>query len=153
VDRCAFIGGVAVVALSARSAAADPQLNATDRGVMLHGYDPVAYFQSGPRRGDPRWSASHAGGTYHFASAANRDAFARDPARYAPRFGGYCAFGVRMGRKFDIDPTAYEIVDGALYVQLNPATRHRWLRDAQENIAIAEGIWPDIADVPADALR
>lgn len=142
-----------VVAMSAPSDAAGPELNATPSDVMLHGYDPVAYFQDGPKRGDTRWTAEHDGGVYYFASAENRDAFSQNPERYAPEFGGYCSFGVRMGRKFDIDPTAYQILNDSLYVQLNHATRHRWLADVEENVAIAEGIWPQIAATPAEALR
>lgn len=149
-----FKAAAAAVALCVAgwSAAADPEINANADGVMLHGYDPVAYFDDGPTPGDSRWTADYDGGIYHFASKDNQRRFLDDPAAFAPKFGGYCAFGVRMGRKFDIDPTAFHIADDTLYVQLNHATRQRWLADLDENIEIADVIWTEIVETPADAL-
>ncbi len=75
------------------------------KGVALRGYDPVSYRAGAhPVMGSGAFTAAYQGATYHFASAANRDAFKTDPAHYAPAHGGSCAMGVAMGRKLDGDP-------------------------------------------------
>lgn len=120
-------------------------------GYALHGYDPVAYFAAGqPTPGDDAFTAEHDGATYRFASAANRDAFQAEPARYAPQYGGYCAFGTAQGRKFDGDPTAWRIVDDKLYLNLNANVQKLWLANTEGFIRGANNNWPLIAGV-ADA--
>lgn len=119
--------------------------NIDTAGVAIGGYDPVAYFEIGGKAlGSPDFTAKHEGATYHFANAEHRDLFRADPARYAPQFGGYCAYGVRVGRKFDIDPDAFQIVDNRLFLLLNPGTQMVWRINRSENIDIADRIWPVI---------
>ena len=121
---------------------------AQERSVPLAigGYDPVSYFTApdGPRRGDPGISAVHDGRRYHFASAAHRALFKASPDGYAPAFGGFCAYGVRMGQTFEADPRAFRIVDGRLFLLLDPGIRFVWMMDEAENVAIADAIWPEI---------
>ncbi len=145
------------VALAAVAAAALPQAvlaaqeNNVVNGYAVHGYDVVAYFSEGkPVSGKDDFTAQHGGVTYRFASAANRDAFAADPARYAPQYGGFCAFGTAMGRKFDGDPTAWAIVDGKLYLNLNKDVQAKWKENVPGFIKGAENNWPLIRHV-ADA--
>src|SRR5687768_9420763 len=89
-------------------------------GVAIRGYDPVAYFtDTKPVKGLPAHRAEFRGSTFHFASAANRDAFSKDPGRYAPQYNGFCAFGVAGGYKAAIDPAAFTVVDGKLYLNYN----------------------------------
>src|ERR671914_1682048 len=84
--------------------------NVDSSGMALKGYDPVAYFtEKKPVAGKPEFTARHQGATYRFASAANRDAFAATPAKYAPQYGGYCAFGMAAGYKAPIEPDAWTI--------------------------------------------
>jgi pentapeptide MXKDX repeat protein len=128
-------------------------LNLDKSGVALHGYDPVAYFIAGtPEAGKSDFTSTHEGATYHFASAASRDAFAASPERYAPQFGGYCAMGVALGKKLDIDPAAWRIVDGKLYLNVNKQVQRDWQKDIPGNIQKAVANWPRIRSVAAREL-
>jgi hypothetical protein len=119
--------------------------NLNDDGLALHGYDPVSYFSAdNPVLGLEKFNATHHGALYLFASLENRDRFVANPDKFAPQFGGYCAYGVRVGRKFDIDPDVYRVVDGKLYVQLNWGTQVIWLANMTENIEVAHRLWPMI---------
>jgi YHS domain-containing protein len=90
------------------------------RGVALKGYDPVSYFVDGkPMQGMEKFMAKHDGATYHFSSEKNRDMFVASPAKFAPQYGGFCAFGAAKGGKFEIDPVAYTVVDNKLYLNKN----------------------------------
>src|SRR5437764_481032 len=81
-------------------------------GLAIRGYDPVAYFQQGgPVKGSPALRQEWMGATWLFSSAANRDVFATNPDKYAPRYGGYCAYAVSEGDTASIDPEAWRIVD------------------------------------------
>lgn len=139
-----------VLLLSAGPARADDHIrrapvNIDAAGVAIGGFDPVAYFEVGKKTlGSSAWTAEHGDATYRFSTRARRDRFASDPERFAPRFGGYCAYGVRVGRKFDIDPDAFEIVDDRLYLLLNLGTQVVWQINQDENIEIAHKIWPMI---------
>jgi len=95
----------------------------------------------------------YAGATWQFASAADRDAFAPDPARYTPQYGGYCAFGTAMGRKFDGDPQAWAIVDDKLYLNLNKDVQARWKGNVPGFVKGAENNWPLIRSVADTSLE
>ncbi len=126
------------------SAEAGP-VNATSGGVAIEGYDPVAYFKAGkPVRGAAGFTAVHEGVTWRFANAANRDAFARNPSAYAPQFGGYCAWAVSRGYTAKIDPQAWRIVDGKLYLNYSKGVQRRWSQDIPGNIAKGHANWPGI---------
>lgn len=112
-------------------------------GATIGGYDVVAYFTEGrPVVGDTRFACEHGGARFLFASAANRDAFLADPPRYAPQYGGFCAFGVAGGYKATTDPQAFAIVDGKLYLNYNRAVQERWLAERAGFIAKADANWP-----------
>lgn len=133
------------------SNAAVPSYNQSADGIMLHGYDPVSYFDGQPEAGAEAHSLSYQRKIYYFKSAENKQRFLVDPERFQPSYGGFCAFGVRMAKKFDIDPEAYQIVDGRLYVLLNRATLGVWQEDTPSNIAIANNNWPKIKEIsPAE---
>lgn len=122
-------------------------INVDRAGVALHGYDPVSYFSgSAPKKGNAGISAQHDGATYHFASTANRDKFKSSPAKYAPQFGGFCAMGVALGKKLDVDPNAYRVVGDKLFLNVNKDVQKRWLDDVPGNIATAEKSWPALKD-------
>lgn len=143
----------AVVLHAFSPARAAEEMNLIAEGVAIHGYDPVAYFTDGkPVRGLSGFSSEFNGATYHFANAEKRDSFAQSPEAFAPAFGGWCSMGVRVGRKFDIDPAAFKIVDSRLYLQLDLGTQKVWAEDMERNIAIANRIWPSIRSVPASQL-
>ena len=114
-------------------------------GVALRGHDPVAYFtDSRATKGKPEFMLEHRGSVFHFASAANRDAFAADAAKYAPQYGGFCAFGVAGGYKAAIDPAAFSIVDGKLYLNYNREVQRQWSADVPGFIARADRNWPTV---------
>ncbi len=114
-------------------------------GLALKGYDPVAYFTAGaPTKGLAAFAARHDGATYHFASAANREAFIAQPERYLPQYGGFCAMGVAGNAKFDIDPEAWRVEDGKLYLNKNKPTQAYWRLRMSDNIAKADRYWPTL---------
>jgi hypothetical protein len=82
---------------------------------------------------------------FHFATQANRDAFAADPARYAPQYNGFCAFGVAGGYKAAIDPAAFTVVDNKLYLNYNKDVQKKWSADIPGFVAKAEKNWPKVA--------
>ena len=86
-------------------------------GAAIKGHDPVAYFKDGkPMKGSPDHKADYKGSVFHFSSKANRDAFAADPAKYAPQYNGFCAFGAAGGYKAAVDPDAFTVVNDKLYL-------------------------------------
>lgn len=122
----------------------DP-INKSRNGLALKGYDPVAYFtQSRPVKGLPAYSATHNGATYLFATAENRDAFTAAPTRYAPQFGGYCAWAVGHGYTADIDPQAWHVDNDKLYLNYNRSVQTMWLKDKAKWIADADRNWPTL---------
>jgi YHS domain-containing protein len=131
--------------LLALACAVHAQNNVDASDLALKGYDPVAYFTEGkPVRGKPEYTAAHDGATYQFTSAASRDAFLAAPAKYAPQYGGYCAFGMASGYKAPIEPDAWTIVDGKLYLNYNQSVRTRWSADIPGFIRKADANWPSV---------
>ncbi|MDP9631734.1 UNVERIFIED_ORG: YHS domain-containing protein [Ensifer adhaerens] len=90
--------------------------------VAIKGYDPVAYFtESKALEGSPQFSYRWLGANWQFASAENRELFIREPTRYAPQYGGYCADGVSFGTvTTNIDPKAWRIIEGKLFLSYDP---------------------------------
>ena len=141
----AVLGGAASNALAVAEINVAPGKTLKGPGVAVHGYDPVAYFTEGkPVQGTAELAIVHGGATYRFANADNMKAFKANPAKYVPAFGGYCAFGVSVGAKFDGDPRYWKIVDGKLYLNLNAEIQKTWLKDVPGNINKAEKSWTKI---------
>ena len=111
----------------------------------VQGYDVVSY-QTGKRpvRGNGNYVASHQGATYLFSSKANLELFKNNPDKYAPAFGGYCAFGVSVGKKFVGDPEVWRVVDGTLYLNLDTGIQSEWLKDVSGRIKTANATWEKI---------
>jgi YHS domain-containing protein len=134
-----------VASLTPLAASAAGPVNLDARGVAIHGHDPVAYFAEGKAvMGKAEFSATAGTATYWFATEANQRLFKADPARYEPQYGGYCAFGVAQGYTPDIDPTAFRIVDGKLYLNLSPAVQTRWQADIPGFIDRANRNWASL---------
>lgn len=122
--------------------------------LAIHGYDPVAFFTEGKAQlGDARHSVAHEGAAYRFVSEANRRKFERSPNRFLPQFGGFCAYGVALGAKFDGDPRLFAIVDGKLYFNLNPEIQTAWEEDRAGNIRKADETWPGIRTADPASLK
>lgn len=118
-------------------------------GVAISGYDPVAYFtRNAAVRGDPAISAVHAGATYYFASEADRALFAADPGKYTPEFGGFCAFGTSQGHKATIDPEAFTIVNGKLYLNYNKEVWAKFKENPTSYIQQADANWSEVEQQP-----
>ena len=111
-------------------------------GLAVKGYDVVAYFADGrPVKGTPNDSYQWQGATWRFASSEHRAAFMRDPARYTPQYGGYCAYAVAQGNIVDIDPRQWKIVDGKLYLNANFLSQALWVRDPAGYIKNGDANW------------
>jgi YHS domain-containing protein len=141
----ALAAGAALAILAAAPALAGSVNEAG--GVAIKGYDPVAYFTEGKAvDGSPDITVTYEGATFEFASAANRDLFAADPTRYAPQYGGFCAFGTSRGYKADIDPQAFTVVGDRLYMNYNLEVRQEWAKDVPGNVAKADANWPKVRE-------
>jgi hypothetical protein len=111
----------------------------------IDGYDAVAYFTEGkPVAGRPEFTHDWNGARWRFASAANLAAFQQDPARYAPQFGGYCAYAVANAYTAKSDPEAWHVEDGKLYLNFNAEVRTTWLGKKDAFIASAARNWPAV---------
>ncbi|MEM8853198.1 MAG: YHS domain-containing (seleno)protein [Pseudomonadota bacterium] len=147
--RVLLAGGLGALAVTATAVApahaGKPQVYQNRRGVAIDGTDPVAYFTQGrPVAGSPDITTEWNGATWRFASAANRDAFRANPARYAPQFGGYCAWAVSQGYTASTTPEAWAIVDDRLYLNFSKGVQRRWARDAQGHIRSGRQNWPSV---------
>ncbi|MCZ6861193.1 MAG: YHS domain-containing (seleno)protein [Alphaproteobacteria bacterium] len=110
--------------------------------VAIHGYDTVAYFTEGkPLAGKAEFEHEWRDARWQFASAGNRDLFTANPERYAPKYGGYCAGGLATGEYADIDPEAWTIVDGKLYLNKTKELRVVWRKSPESHIAYGDYNW------------
>lgn len=122
-----------------------PPVNVTSEGVAIKGYDPVGYFADGkPLRGTPEFEYAWHGARWRFSSAGRRDTFINDTEKYAPRYGGYCAYAVSQGKIADIDPDAWTIFEGRLYLNLNKDVQRLWEKDKEGYIQKADKNWPGV---------
>ena len=118
-----------------------------DDAVAIDGSDPVAYFDNnGPVAGDPSITTTWNGATWRFASTANRDAFVADPERWAPQYGGYCAYAMSRGYVAATVPEAWTIDSDRLYLNFSLDVRNLWNRDRAQNIALGDENWPMVRD-------
>ena len=114
-------------------------------GVAINGYDPVAYFEEHRAvKGDPALTAVYKGSTFLFATPAHQAAFVRTPERFAPQFGGYCAYGVAEGVKAAIDGTIWEVVEGRLYLNHDPQVQTKWKAGRATLFREAQANWPKV---------
>ncbi|GJL51679.1 YHS domain-containing (seleno)protein [Candidatus Nitrospira salsa] len=119
----------------------------------LSGYDPVAYFTDGkPMRGSGYHVAEFDGVTYAFANEDHKEMFEANPDKFVPAYGGYCAYGVAVGKKFVSDPEAWKIVEGRLYLNLDRDIQNKWLKDIPGYIEQSEENWKDIKGKAPSAL-
>ena len=115
------------------------------KDVAVGGYDPVAYFtEHKPVMGQGDILYAWKGVTWRFTSEKNRDAFAANPEKYAPQYGGYCAYAVAQGGTAKGDPQAWTVVGGKLYLNLSPAVQKLWEKDIPGYIKAADKNWPGV---------
>jgi YHS domain-containing protein len=114
-------------------------------GPAIHGYDPVAYFVSGgPRRGAEAFSYNYQGVTWRFSNEENKQSFIESPEAYIPQYGGFCSYAASRNYIADVDPKAWTVYSGKLYLNYSLSVRKNWLGDKKSNIAKADGFWPEL---------
>jgi YHS domain-containing protein len=139
--------GLATVSLPASATkTASGEYNTMHAGLGAKGYDVVTYFtQARPVTGSDKLTADYGGATWQFSSAENLTLFRANPARYAPQFGGYCAWGASVGKLFDVDPVnGWKIIEGKLYLNFNADINATFAKDAQNFISKANQNWPGL---------
>jgi hypothetical protein len=143
----ALVAALAALASSAPAAAGTAVNTGYFGGAAIEGYDTVAYFTDGKAtKGSEEFAYDWLGVTWLFANAQHRDLFVERPVQYAPQYGGHCAMGTAFGESTaNIDPEAWSIVDGKLYLQYSKGGREAWERDRANRIAAADQKWPEIA--------
>lgn len=135
----------AAAALPTAALAAKDEVFSTFLGGAIRGYDPVAYFTEGaPVKGSGDYQSEYNGATWSFVSAANKEKFDADPQAFAPQYGGYCAWAVSQGYTASIDPDAWRIVDGKLYLNYSASVQRRWEQDIPGFISQADQNWPSV---------
>ena len=140
-----FIATVLGVGIVGAALAAGPvdAVNKSRKGLALKGHDPVAYFEeSKPVEGLPQFTYSWMGAEWRFSSQDNRDQFAAAPDHYAPQYGGYCAWAVSNNYTADVDPEAWKIVDGKLYLNYSKGVQKKWEAEQAQRIQSANTNWP-----------
>ena len=119
----------------------------THSTVAVQGYDVVGYFDdSKAEKGNGNHVATYEGVNYLFASNDHKKEFEANPKKYLPVYGGWCAIGVKLGKKIISDPESWKIVDGKLYLNLNQSVQNLWLKDIPGNIKEANKNWEVIKD-------
>ena len=137
---------VSVVAGTSALAGKDV-INKDGQGRAARGYDPVAYFMQGtPTPGTKEFEFPWNGALWQFSSAENLQLFKADPQKYAPQYGGYCAWAVAEGYTADIDPNAWTVFQGKLYLNYNLDIRKKWQKDMAHNIERADKNWPAVLE-------
>lgn len=111
----------------------------------VQGYDVVSYQTAKrPVRGNGNYVARYKGATYQFSSNVNMETFNGNPEKYVPAYGGYCAFGASVGKKFIGDPEVWRVIDGTLYLNLDTGIQKEWLKDVPGRIKAADKNWKNI---------
>ncbi|MGE3915392.1 MAG: YHS domain-containing (seleno)protein [Hyphomicrobiaceae bacterium] len=115
------------------------------RGLAVGGYDPVAYFtEKKPVKGNPALTLEHEGAKYLFSSEANREAFKKEPTKYAPQYGGYCAWAVSQGYTAHGDPLAWTVHNDRLFLNYNKSVKAGWEKDIPGNVVKGDANWPKV---------
>lgn len=128
-------------------AAAKDLLNLDRQGVAIQGYDPVAFFTDGKAvKGNSQIQSEYKGAKYYFASMEHKSAFDKEPAKYEPQFGGYCAYGVSHGSRAPIKIEAWQIVNGRLLMQYDLGVKDEFNKDQQGTLRKADQNWPGLVE-------
>jgi hypothetical protein len=135
---------VTIACLSLSATGPKPPINMGAGELALKGYDVVAYANGKAMKGEPEHAYRWQGAVWQFANAGNRARFVQAPEKYAPQFGGYCAWAISRGYTADVDPEVFEIVEGKLYLIYSKSVQLRWDQDVTGNIAKAEANWPAV---------
>lgn len=143
----------AIVSLGTAHAADEVFISDAKKSIAINGYDPVAYHNAGePTKGAAEFKYEHDGVVWKFSSAANKEAFKADPAKFAPAYGGWCTVGASKGKKIATQPHLFKIVDGQLYLNSSDGAHNLFLKDETGTINTANTNWKQIKSTPASDL-
>jgi len=144
-SKAALVLGILLIGILPSSA--KDLVNVIWSGVAIKGYDPVAYFTDGkPVKGDAKFQSTYQGAIYDFASAEHKAVFDQNPAKYAPQFGGFCAYAVSKNSTASISPEAFQIVDGRLLLQYDLGIREKFNQDTAGNLKKADANWSGLVE-------
>jgi YHS domain-containing protein len=141
-----IVKSIAALALLSASVLAGELINVSGASkIAVSGYDPVAFFtDSKPVNGSPFITAQYEGATYFFASEEHKKLFTENPDKYAPQYGGYCAFGVGLDKLFPVDINTWQVREGKLYLNLNEGILKKFNADFEGNVTKADKNWPGL---------
>ncbi len=155
--QAAGTAAIALLGYAVQAQAAEPPINtlrnsslfATRTDTAISGYDTVAYFTEGkPVKGQDRFVTDWMGAKWKFASQDHLERFKAEPARYAPQYGGYCAYGVAQGYLVKVDPEQWTIREGKLYLNYDAGVQGRWVQDPAGYIKDADAKFPVLLSKP-----
>ncbi len=142
-----FWGALVVLAALSTIAVAKDLLNVDRNGVAIQGYDPVAFFTDNrPVKGSAQFQSEYRGAKYYFASSEHKATFDKEPAKYEPQFGGYCAYGVSHSTRAPIKIEAWQIVNGRLLMQYDVDIKNKFNQDQQGMLKKADENWPGLVE-------
>jgi len=126
-------------------------VNVNEKGVIIEGYDAVAYFTANKAvKGDPQFTAEYNGGIYWFASAEHVELFKKDPAKYAPQYGAFCGYAVSIGKLRPVNPEIYQIENGRLILQHTQEAYDLFNKDLKKSVEKADMKWPGLVESHVD---
>lgn len=136
------------ISINAQAMGEDPIETGTFNNKAIYGYDTVAYFtQNKPVKGEDSITSQWRGADWYFSSNKNKALFDANPEKYAPQYGGYCAYAMSKGRFVGVDEEAFTILDGKLYLNYSKSVREDWLEDTSGFIKLADVEYPANADL------
>jgi YHS domain-containing protein len=142
-----MILSLSIALLTGLSVFAQKSATFVQSGMAIRGYDPVAYFtESKPVKGNEKLVYNWNNTNWYFSSQQNMDLFKANPEKYAPQYGGYCAYGLSNGYKAPTDADAWSIENGKLYLNYNTEVREMWNKEKKERIEKADKNWPQVKD-------
>lgn len=141
-----FVATALVLLASAQVHAQKGEIFSSD-SKAIRGYDVVAFFRQGkPVKGKDAFMYQWKEANWYFSSKENLDSFATNPEKYAPQYGGYCAYGCSEGHKAPTDPDTWSVINGKLYFNYNSKVKEMWTKNREERIVAADMKWPEIKD-------
>jgi YHS domain-containing protein len=144
-NKIGFFLCVALITFSVVKAQKAPIYSSN--GKAINGYDPVAYFtESKPVKGNEKLNFLWNGATWYFSNEQNLEAFKKSPEKFAPQYGGYCAYGMSRGYKASTQPDAWTIENNKLYLNYNKEVGELWNKDRKKYVEVADRNWVEIKD-------
>ena len=138
---------IASLLLTGNALAVDPVFTPLFSDKAIRGYDTVAYFTENKAvEGSENFSTEYMGAVWLFSSQEHLDLFTENPEKYAPQYGGYCAYAVSQNKTASIQPDLFTIVDGKLYLNYNESINDKWRANKENFIVDADKHWPGLVD-------